>query len=257
MLYQSGFDLKNGVIVDGSVKDLNTVSKRLSFFRQELTSKTAECFEQQEQITRLLAQLVDTQRDRKIKMIEAEENLNAFEESQQTQTFLVAEFHELEKKYLETVRMLEEANSTSDLSKHYDLQATNLANELADISSPLSQVGKPGKPEIKTAQNTRNESGFVESSHDLLTSTLSHFAQENHVNLNNSLAEVHCGIPIQFSQSRIVPEPISTPPNPPISSGAISPVLSVSRSPQSMGTSVFSSGLNTPLVGKSGVPGSR
>ena len=95
-------------IVDGSVKDLNSVSKRLAFFRQELASKTAECFEQQEQITRLLAQLVDVQREKKAKTVEAEENLNAFEESQQTQTFLVAEFHELEKKYLETVRALEE-----------------------------------------------------------------------------------------------------------------------------------------------------
>ena len=72
-------------MVNGSVNDLNSVSKRLSFFRKELTAKTSECFEQQEQITRLLAQLVDLQREKKEKTVEAEENLNAFEESQQTQ----------------------------------------------------------------------------------------------------------------------------------------------------------------------------
>ena len=258
-------------IVDGSVKDLNTVSKRLIFFRQELHSKTAECFEQQEQITRLLAQLVDTQREKKVKSLEAEENLNAFEESQQTQTFLVAEFHELEKRYLETVRMLEE-NQVGDFGQSFDTQGySSLDKELADITTPLSNMGRPPSPDRhirslpqpvhdrkKGMNQTRNESGFVETSHDrdMLTSTLAHFAQDEHVNLNNSLAEVHCGIPLQFSQSRIVPDPIATPPNPPIDSGAMSPVLSLcGRSP--IGSSVFSSGINTPLVGKSGVPGSR
>ena len=52
-------------MVDGTVSDYNSVNRKLQLFRQELANKTQECFEQQEQITRLLAQLVDTQRDKK------------------------------------------------------------------------------------------------------------------------------------------------------------------------------------------------
>ena len=52
-------------MVDGTVSDYNSVNRKLQLFRQELACKTQECFEQQEQITRLLAQLVDAQREKK------------------------------------------------------------------------------------------------------------------------------------------------------------------------------------------------
>ena len=180
---------------------------------------------------------------------------------------MVAEFHELEKKYLETVRMLEETQASGDLCRTFESQASNLANEIADIASPLSNMGKlPHNIRTRqflTVENSgqKNESGFVDSGDNTLN-TLTHLSANlapEGENLNNSLSEVHCGIPLgNFGDpipSRIVPDPISTPPNPPIDSGLISPVLSIGRSP--CGTSVFSSGLNTPLIGKSGVPGSR
>ena len=254
-------------IVDGTVSDYNSVNRRLIVFRKELAQKSQECFDQQEQITRLLTQLVDAQREKRELQQEAEENLNAFEESQHAQMVLMAEFTELEKRYLETVRMLEE---TQNAARNYDHFIEPDTNTFADELKSLEKIDKQTNSAIahnSTAKN--NESGIFDSSRDMLTSTLEHLSesvliQNSQSNLNNSLSEVHCGKPLQDIQGyrpggqapgrQFFPEPNCTPPHPPIASGAVTPLFSP---PGCRSVSVMSSGISTPLIGKAGVPGSR
>lgn len=262
-------------IVDSTVSDYNSVNRKLQLFRQELACKTQECFEQQEQITRLLAQLVDAQREKKELQVEAEENLNAFEESQQTQMMIMAEFSELEKRYLETVRMLEEnqshspkiINENDGLEKTFahELQSLDCQtrdNSVMDLSAVLKDEDQTYGPDSIDAQMESKhgpmESGiFEDASRDMLTSTLEHISQSaiknSQQNLNNSLSEVHCGIPLHDKAIQIFPEPNRTPPHPPIASGAVTPIYS----PSTRCSSIMSSGKSTPLIGKAGVPGSR
>ena len=211
-------------------------SKRLAYFRQELTKKTNECFEQQEQVTKLLTQLVDAQRLKKLKEQEAEENLNAFEESQRSQAQIIAEFHELEQKYLETVRLLEESRSPSEACNCHE---RNLQQEIMEIQTPFSLPGRKtpkgasdcGKTanqkeknieKLEPESNDQNKMG--DSGLELLSSTLIALDAETknltHNMSHNSLAEVHCGRPYE-TPTRVLPDPICTPPKPPIDSGLL------------------------------------
>ena len=52
-------------LVDGTVSDYAKVTRKMEMFRTELATKTQECYDQQEHITKLLTQLVDAQRDKK------------------------------------------------------------------------------------------------------------------------------------------------------------------------------------------------
>ena len=213
----------------------------------------------------------------KIFKVEAEENLNAFEESQQTQMMIMAEFSELEKRYLETVRMLEEnqshspkiINENDGLEKTFahELQSLNCQtrdNSVMDLSAVLGgpadglEEGTPGRDHRAESKHGPMESGiFEDASRDMLTSTLEHISQSaiknSQQNLNNSLSEVHCGIPLHDKAIQIFPEPDRTPPHPPIASGAVTPIYS----PSTRCSSIMSSGKSTPLIGKAGVPGSR
>jgi len=235
-------------LVDGTVSDYSKVSRKAEIFRAELTSKTQECYDQQEHITKLLTQLVDYQREKKQLQAEAEENLNAFEESQHAQMVLLAEFSELEKRYLETVRMLEES------------QCGEFRSELTNETAFASEV----RELRETDQSTKNESGiFVEKTlrqQQSVDSTVETIAlSTSMLQLNNSLSEVHCGIPlpqlsVNTADHAVLPQPIHPPPHPPIASGAVTPLFSpTARSSVSM----MSSGISTPLMGKAGVPGSR
>lgn len=211
----------------------------------------------------------------KIIKVEAEENLNAFEESQQTQMMIMAEFSELEKRYLETVRMLEEnqshspkiINENDGLEKTFahELQSLNCQtrdNSVMDLSAVLKDQDQTYGPDsIDARMESKHgpmESGiFEDASRDMLTSTLEHISQSaiknSQQNLNNSLSEVHCGIPLHDKAIQIFPEPDRTPPHPPIASGAVTPIYS----PSTRCSSIMSSGKSTPLIGKAGVPGSR
>ena len=52
-------------LVDGTVSDYTKVTRKMEMFRAELATKTQECYDQQEHITKLLTQLVDYQREKK------------------------------------------------------------------------------------------------------------------------------------------------------------------------------------------------
>ena len=109
---------------------------------------------------------------------EAEENLNAFEESQHAQMVLLAEFSELEKRYLETVRMLEES------------QCGEFRSELTNETAFASEV----RELRETDQSTKNESGiFVEKTlrqQQSIDSTVETIAlSTSMLQLNNSLSE--------------------------------------------------------------------
>ena len=189
----------------------------------------------------------------------------------------MAEFSELEKRYLETVRMLEEnqshspkiINENDGLEKTFahELQSLNCQtrdNSVMDLSAVLGgpadglEEGTPGRDHRAESKHGPMESGiFEDASRDMLTSTLEHISQSaiknSQQNLNNSLSEVHCGIPLHDKAIQIFPEPDRTPPHPPIASGAVTPIYS----PSTRCSSIMSSGKSTPLIGKAGVPGSR
>lgn len=211
-------------------------SKRLAYFRQELSKKTNECFEQQEQITKLLTQLVEAQRVKQQKAQEADENLNAFEESQRSQAHIIAEFHELEQKYLETVRLLEESRSPSEAC---NCQVKSLKQEIMEVQTPFSLPGRKtpkGASDTEPSKDTKdhdfNSTDPILNDHakmgdsglELLSSTLIALDAETqnitHNLSHNSLAEVHCGRPYD-TPTRVLPDPICTPPKPPIDSGLL------------------------------------
>ena len=98
--------------------------------------------------------------------------MNAFEESQHAQMVLLAEFSELEKRYLETVRMLEESQNGPEPTTESLPNETAFASELRELS-PRNHSSK-------------NESGICMSDKNIVDTIALNTSVER---LNNSLSE--------------------------------------------------------------------
>ena len=99
--------------------------------------------------------------------------MNAFEESQHAQMILLAEFTELEKRYLETVRMLEESQNESN-SEPPAISEQAFASEVSELKQ----------------QSIRNESGiFVEKVRQKSVDSTVETIALTSTRLNHSLSE--------------------------------------------------------------------
>ncbi|XP_061165446.1 trafficking kinesin-binding protein 1-like isoform X1 [Saccostrea echinata] len=105
----SKYEEKEQRLVDDCVAQLNAKKKELDLLVEDLLKKTEECSGQKEEITNLLAQVVDLQKRIKIVTLENMELQKHLEASQTAQRELTSELASLKDKHDEMCAMYEQA----------------------------------------------------------------------------------------------------------------------------------------------------
>ncbi|XP_078323513.1 trafficking kinesin-binding protein 1-like isoform X5 [Crassostrea virginica] len=103
------YEEKEQKLVDDCVSQLNAKKKELDLLAEELIKRSEECSGQKEEITGLLAQVVDLQRRLKIMTLENMEYQKHLEESQKAQKELTKELSALKDKHDELYALYEQA----------------------------------------------------------------------------------------------------------------------------------------------------
>ncbi|XP_021351763.1 trafficking kinesin-binding protein 1-like isoform X3 [Mizuhopecten yessoensis] len=104
----SDFEEKEQKLVSDCLEQLGEVKDQIAVYSQELAQKTEETYLQKEEITNLLAQLVDLQRKCKVLTAENLELQKHLEASQSAQKHLTKELAEYKDKHDEVLELLEE-----------------------------------------------------------------------------------------------------------------------------------------------------
>ncbi|XP_037549134.1 trafficking kinesin-binding protein 1 [Nematolebias whitei] len=103
------YEEKEQQLVSDCVKELRLSSLQISAIAEELARKTEDASRQQEEVTRLLSQIVDLQKKAKSLAVENEELAQHLVAAKDAQRQLTAELQELGEKYAECIEMLHEA----------------------------------------------------------------------------------------------------------------------------------------------------
>ncbi|XP_024862715.1 trafficking kinesin-binding protein 1 isoform X1 [Kryptolebias marmoratus] len=103
------YEEKEQQLVSDCVKELRLSGLQISAIAEELARKTEDASRQQEEVTRLLSQIVDLQKKAKSLAVENEELSQHLVAAKDAQRQLTAELQELGEKYSECIEMLHEA----------------------------------------------------------------------------------------------------------------------------------------------------
>ncbi|XP_033728097.1 trafficking kinesin-binding protein 1-like isoform X1 [Pecten maximus] len=132
----SEFEEKEQKLVTDCLEQLGEVKDQIEVYSQELALKTEETYSQKEEITNLLAQLVDLQRKCKVLTAENLELQKHLEASQSSQKHLTKELAEYKDKHDEVLELLEE--NQEELRKLRRQQKPNVAKHSYLSTSLLS-----------------------------------------------------------------------------------------------------------------------
>ncbi|XP_075442802.1 trafficking kinesin-binding protein 1 isoform X3 [Ascaphus truei] len=156
------YEEKEQQLVNDCVKELRDANIQICGIADELAKKTEDAARQQEEITHLLSQIVDTQKKAKAYAVENEELVQHLGAAKDAQRQLTAELRELEDKYAECMEMLHEAqeelknlrNKTmpNAVSRRYHnlgvFPMDSLAAEIEGSMRKELQMDDPDSPEM-------------------------------------------------------------------------------------------------------------
>ncbi|XP_060065606.1 trafficking kinesin-binding protein 1-like [Ylistrum balloti] len=145
----SDFEEKEQKLVSDCLEQLAEVKDQVSVYSQELARKTEETHTQKEEITNLLAQLVDLQRKCKVLTAENLELQKHLEASQSAQKHLTKELSEYKDKHDEVLELLEE--NQEELRRLRRKQKPNVAKHSYLSTSLLSVPSDSIASELETS----------------------------------------------------------------------------------------------------------
>ncbi|XP_013773506.1 trafficking kinesin-binding protein 1-like isoform X2 [Limulus polyphemus] len=95
-------------IIQDFVKEISEAKKQITLLQEELSKKSEDCFRQQEDVTHVLSQIVEFQREIRSLSAENEDLRESLQASKDNQTTLLSERNELKDKYFELLNAFQE-----------------------------------------------------------------------------------------------------------------------------------------------------
>ncbi|XP_070570842.1 trafficking kinesin-binding protein 1-like isoform X10 [Ptychodera flava] len=153
----SNYEEKEHFLVHDCVRQLGEVNTSVEILKDELYKKLEENQRQQEEITSLLAQIVDLQSKVKKLTIENDELHQELQAGKEAQRELTAELSELKEKYDECMAMIREFQEDAKTSRKPSLTARSAYTPL---SSVFPQDSLASEIEISVKQNLMHAEGY-------------------------------------------------------------------------------------------------